>query len=1372
MSMNLNLGETNIKKYFRNLLIAAIFAMSFFAFSHAAHAANVYYSVGQSSSSMLTGTPTMTISSNVATFSANQTGNIGVGDRVTYGQIDISSFADQGGGVVRITTSANHGYSTGDYVSITGTTNYNGNYQIANAATDVFDITHAYTAEAGGATKYAANIAFIASKTSQSVWTLTGLRGSSISDRASATTVNSITREYTSLSAAETGAIDANHLNTADLETNSYQLNFPCYYDTGADTTAVTVDGYTTGVSNYIKIYTPSSTSTEANNSQRHQGKWEGAKYRLSYSANSYTKILSIADPYVRVEGLLMEHTNATADERGGIIFTQSDITISGNIVRLPAANGINDEDGIKGPYSANIYNNIVVGWRAGIQTNNISAGATQNISNNTIYDCNSGIGSWGYPGSTTYYNLKNNLSYGNNADFYFDLGGNVTRVNQNNLSSDATSPNSGATDCGGHSCRNQTVQFADAANQDFHLSPNDTVARNSGANLYGDSSLSITTDIDGHTRPNDTTFDIGADESATAIYYSVGQNTNDHSVGSGGATCSTTGACTITIASGVATFNYAQTETNIGVGDKVTYNTTSVAYISQKISQTQWKIITATGGTPADVTGQTVNSIAHAFLSLTQAIGNGTNGAGDSSHLNTSNLKVNNYQLNIPCYYDTGASSTSLTMATGYITSLPNYIRMYTPTDTTTEVNFSQRHTGKWDNAKFAVDFNGAFNVNIPYTKVDGLQFNLGSGGVVVFAASERVVISNNIVRSSYSAVYGIQVEGNASKEAFVYNNIVYGFASGIVRYYDGAGRTLYAYNNTVYNCSTAGIRDMAGSSMVAVNNVVQNSTDGYTGIFLAASDYNISDLAADAPGSHSKNSATVSFADATNSDFHLVSTDTAAKGAGTDLQHDSYFAFENDIDGQTRVNPWDIGADQFQDTVLQSQQSSPNPSGGLIGHWTFDGQDIEGTTAKDTSGYASNGTIYGTSITPGKLGQAEAFDGLNTYINVGDPSSGILDFGAGKDFSYSFWFKRRNDSVSKFLLSKGAGQTASPGYAFILGGGKTLNALFSKSGEDLRLSVIGSSINDNNWHHVVVSNTRSGNCVIYLDSIQNATGDISSYNVDISTSYSFIIGAGALAPSVSHFGGSIDDVRLYDRALSATEVGLLYRQNQDTFATQTASKGNTNGLVGYWSFDGPDVSGTTAYDRSGNGNNGTIYNTPSVGPGKIGQALNLNGSSQYIYSSIFNLGATNTATMSAWIKSNSATGGGVSHGILYKCSTVFELRLQSNGALNTFLTNDVAWHSSAVSPVYTDWDQWHHVVAVYNGSNVIIYRDGAQVGISGTETGNLPSSSQYLSMGRGSATTSYWDGKMDDIRIYNRALTADEIGNLYHAGLVEIKK
>ncbi|MHC4230025.1 MAG: LamG domain-containing protein, partial [Planctomycetota bacterium] len=167
---------------------------------------------------------------------------------------------------------------------------------------------------------------------------------------------------------------------------------------------------------------------------------------------------------------------------------------------------------------------------------------------------------------------------------------------------------------------------------------------------------------------------------SPVAIYYSVGRSTDDLK----------SGTPTMTIASGTATFSAAQPD-DIGVGDVITYNTSLKAYISGRTSSTVYSVQTVTGGTPADVTDATVNSIKRTFNYLNDA----ALYSDDVSHLNTADLVTNNFQLNWPCYNDaTGPDTTAVRIEEPWITGASNYIRAYTPTETS-EVGTSQRHNG-----------------------------------------------------------------------------------------------------------------------------------------------------------------------------------------------------------------------------------------------------------------------------------------------------------------------------------------------------------------------------------------------------------------------------------------------------------------------------------------------------------------------------------------------------------------------------------------------------------------------------------------------------------------------------------------------------
>ena len=811
----------------------------------------IYYSVGQSSSDLKSGSPTLSIdSSGNGTLSVSQTGNMGVGDYIEYG--------------------------TSPYAK-----------------------------------------AYITGKTSSTVWTVQSATGSSLGV-ATTEPVNSIKHAYTSLNGAIAGASGSTMMNTTDLYTNNLQLSVPCYMDSGtADTTAVTISGYTTALTNYVRIYTPMG-ANESNNSQRHSGKWDEGKYKLVITGG-YTGVLDVQVNNTYIDGLQIKRDTPAgsyvSDIYGGS--ATSNIRVSNNILTGVFGGTTDNSRAIYLlPNNSYIWNNIIYGFRngsyanmAGILFNN---GITCYVYNNTIYNNYIGISG----GSIVI--AKNNLSYNNT----YDYSGSFDASSTNNISKDATSPNT--------ALRNKTVNFVDSANYDFHLAEADTAARNSGADLSTDAINRVPTDIDGNSRPTLGAYDIGADEGSTYIYYSVGQNTSDHK----------TGSPTITLSGYQATLSVGQTAPNMGVGDKITY-TGGSCYITAKTNDDKmhWNCQSATGGTAVQVSSVSVTSIAHAFNSLGGNTDSGAlsansgQGAKNSSHLNTSDLYSGNYVLNVPCYYDSGADASAVSVQ-NWTTAANNYIKVYTPTNTSTEANSSQRHSGKWDTSKYYISTtNAGIYIYENYFWIDGIQlkvFGNDSGWPVMVEINglspydNKIKISNNILQADYSGM--VTYGGNAISTSWgnqnvlnIWNNIIYDSIAST--HFSGlyiTGGKNYVYNNTIHNVGGSCMYNGSGTPFYAKNNITQNcGTDYAGGGYDASSDYNVSD-GSGAPGTHSKNSTTVTFADAANDDFHLSQNDTAAFGAGTDLSSDSYLPFSTDIDGETRTK-WCIGADDFVENAYK---------------------------------------------------------------------------------------------------------------------------------------------------------------------------------------------------------------------------------------------------------------------------------------------------------------------------------------------------------------------------------------------------------------------------------------------------------------------
>ena len=118
-----------------------------------------------------------------------------------------------------------------------------------------------------------------------------------------------------------------------------------------------------------------------------------------------------------------------------------------------------------------------------------------------------------------------------------------------------------------------------------------------------------------------------------------------------------------------------------------------------------------------------------------------------------------------------------------------------------------------------------------------------------------------------------------------------------------------------------------------------------------------------------------------------------------------------------------------------------------------------------------------------------------------------------------------------------------------------------------------------ENQWHHIVAVFDKP-TIEIFVDGAEEATA---SYNYDINYDVTTItlLGASNWMRTFQRFSGIISEVRIYNRALSATEINDIYRYHDVT-----------DGLVGYWKLD--EGSGTIAHDSSGYSNNGTLEGDP----------------------------------------------------------------------------------------------------------------------------------------------------------------------------------
>ena len=246
-------------------------------------------------------------------------------------------------------------------------------------------------------------------------------------------------------------------------------------------------------------------------------------------------------------------------------------------------------------------------------------------------------------------------------------------------------------------------------------------------------------------------------------------------------------------------------------------------------------------------------------------------------------------------------------------------------------------------------------------------------------------------------------------------------------------------------------------------------------------------------------------------------------------------------------------------------------------------------------------------------------------------------------------------------------------------------------------------------------------------------------------------------------YYSGLMSDVRIYNRALSATEVTALSQEYNSTIKTNSGE----NGLVGQWKMAG-NLNDATP--------NTTVCSPQFFTPTFVADQAGRAGSALSFVSG--KLGATcgqpmalrvANVTMSAWVKPtswNSSSNGIESYGGIvqfYFTSSGF-LRFQVHDSSNVTHT--------FTSPSAYATGTWYYVAATYDGTTVNLYVNGGASVLNTSYTGGIgtnhygDSGNNFLLANDGSdSTTDGFIGALDDIRIYNRALSPTEISNLYNS-------
>lgn len=376
------------------------------------------------------------------------------------------------------------------------------------------------------------------------------------------------------------------------------------------------------------------------------------------------------------------------------------------------------------------------------------------------------------------------------------------------------------------------------------------------------------------------------------------------------------------------------------------------------------------------------------------------------------------------------------------------------------------------------------------------------------------------------------------------------------------------------------------------------------------------------------------------------------------------------------------------------------------------------------------------------GKLGQAVKFNGATDYIDWGSVGGGIQ--------TIAFWVRFSTTTTSMNILEiDGTDKIETDS------GGNIVATSFPNATIHTNGSSVTTKPNVGEWMHVVVTDSTGVN--------------LSSFTTGSTTKY---------------FGGSLDDIRIFNRELSVDEINRLYGLGATTKIgkTLTTNPDLENGLVLHWSFDGKDVDldATSAeiLDRSASELDGNWQNHgDTTRPGKLGQAIDLDGTNDYIsVADNAAISGLSALTWSAWVWWDEQVSD-ASH-ILAKGNDTsqreFRFRNESSGNVTFMISNDGNTASVAnsieVPNTHFETNQWYHVVGTYDDANsdlLQLYIDGELYDTATGESGGIfDGSAEFVVGDAGGGTGVNFDGRVDDVRVYNRVLSADEVIRLYHLG------
>jgi hypothetical protein len=410
--------------------------------------------------------------------------------------------------------------------------------------------------------------------------------------------------------------------------------------------------------------------------------------------------------------------------------------------------------------------------------------------------------------------------------------------------------------------------------------------------------------------------------------------------------------------------------------------------------------------------------------------------------------------------------------------------------------------------------------------------------------------------------------------------------------------------------------------------------------------------------------------------------------------------------------------------------------PKAGPVADYSFD--EDKGESVEDQAG-EHGGTVEGAEWTEhGRYGGAMRFDG-EAMVTI----PGAEDLDLTEEFTLEAWIRpEAGCTFGQIFVKEDAGEEHA---AYVVSKHDSkLGAYLGVPGVEEESP--NGSLGIGAWQHIAVTFDGS-KATLYINGAEDGSAPVDEI---LSTSGALRIGGSHIGSHGGGFVGRIDEVRIYGRSLNASEVGADME-----VPIQTPK----DGPVAAYSFDEGEAAGAIIEDMAGE-NDGVLEGAERTSRGRYGDALDFSGNEGECASvpNSESLQLKEEFTIGAWVKSNWLVG----EPIVYKetegyWSYWFGIALGKEGRPEAWIADEEGGEWKVQGPSTLQPGVWTHLAVTYNGARLRLYVDGAEAASHSAPAAGLASQGP-LWIGCAPPNHETFDGRIDELHIYDRALNAHE--------------